>query len=79
MSFSGTIAVTQMVLKSAMVINGCVGSLIMLPGATLKVVTLPPTGAATESVREADDADFVSGDAPSVFRCACVRVYSAID
>ena len=36
MSFSGTIAVTQTVLKSAMVISGCVGSLIMLPGATLK-------------------------------------------
>ena len=38
-----------MVLRSAIVIIGCVGSLIMLPGATESAVMLPPTGAVTVS------------------------------
>ena len=65
--FLGNIAVTQIVLKSALVISGCVGSLIMLPGATFNAVTLPPTGAVTASSR---DAGLASADAPSVFKCA---------
>ena len=49
MSFSGTNAVTQTVLRSATVMIGCVGSLIMLPRAMARVVTLPDTGANTDS------------------------------
>jgi hypothetical protein len=43
--------VTHTVLRSAIVMIGCVGSLIMLPGAIARLVTLPATGAVTVSRR----------------------------
>ena len=73
-SFSGTSAVTHTVLKSAMLIIGCVGSLIMLPGVTASAVMLPPTGAVIVSRR---DGGLLPRGIPRIFKRACVRVYSA--
>ncbi len=67
-------AVTQMVLKSAIVMIDCVGSLMIVPGVTAKAVMLPPTGAVTVSKR---DAGLASGGTPSIFKRAWVLRYSA--
>ena len=52
MSFSGTLAVTQTVLRSATVISAAVGSFQNSPGATSRSITLPAIGATTVTVRD---------------------------
>ncbi len=73
-SFSGTRAVTQTVLRSAMVISGWVGSLTMLPAATDRLVMLPDTGARTASRRAPLP---TCAGAPMVRRRDWLRAYSA--
>ena len=51
-SFSGTLAVTQTVLRSATVINAAVESFQRAPGATARSITLPDTGAEIVTVRD---------------------------